>query len=70
MPDESCRKCGGILVELKKCQECRQIYCWVCDECSKKTQEQFHFDCMSNLSNMSQFSLKPDTNRFGLAAIT
>ena len=70
MPDESCRNCGGTLIELKKCHECRQIYCWVCNDCSQKTNEQFHFDCMNNLPNTSKFTLKFDTHKFGLASIT
>lgn len=70
MPDESCRKCGGILIELKKCHECRQIYCWICAECSQKTNEQFHFDCINDLPNISKFTLNTDNIRFGLAAIT
>jgi len=69
MPDESCRKCGGMLTELKKCHECRQIYCWICSDCSQQTNEQFHFDCMTNLPK-SEFPLKSDINKLGLAAIT
>lgn len=46
MPDESCRKCGGMLTSCSSCQECRKITQRICTDCGSKTEEQFHDSCL------------------------
>lgn len=45
MPDESCRKCGGNLLEFLKCGECNRPTRFVCGRCRKKTNYQYHYKC-------------------------
>jgi hypothetical protein len=42
MPDESCRKCGGLLLEYTVCAKCREVTRFVCRICGFKTMERFH----------------------------
>ena len=42
MPDESCRKCGGLLLEYTVCAECREVTQFVCRICGTKTIERSH----------------------------
>lgn len=42
MPDESCRKCGGLLLDLSICAKCRSTIQYICRLCGTKTLEQFH----------------------------
>ncbi|NIM25515.1 MAG: hypothetical protein GTN97_06755 [Nitrosopumilaceae archaeon] len=46
MPDESCRGCGGILLDFSQCAECKQIISLICKSCHRKTMEQFHSRCL------------------------
>ena len=46
MPDESCRKCGGVLTSYSLCQECRKSIQRICTDCNLKTEEQFHESCL------------------------
>ena len=46
MPDESCRHCGGTLVNYTKCAECNQVNRMICKCCGTKTLEQVHTVCM------------------------
>ena len=65
MPDESCRKCGGPMIESKKCSECNQAFRWVCANCNQQTLEQFHFSCKNSF-----FYIKNKNNcDYGVAAI-
>lgn len=50
MPDESCRKCGGVLTSHSLCQECRKIIQRMCVDCGLKTEEQFHERCLHVIS--------------------
>ncbi len=49
MPDESCRKCGGILLKCSLCTECKKITQQICQKCGSKTDEQFHYSCFYNV---------------------
>jgi predicted amidophosphoribosyltransferase len=42
MPDESCRKCGGLLLEYLICANCREIVQFICRICGYKNHERFH----------------------------
>lgn len=42
MPDESCRKCGGILLDFAICAKCRAPFQYICRICGTKTLEQVH----------------------------
>ena len=42
MPDESCRVCGGLLLEYLICADCREVVQFVCRICGKKTMKRFH----------------------------
>jgi hypothetical protein len=42
MPDESCRRCGGLLLEYTICAKCRDVTKFVCRNCAHKTLERFH----------------------------
>ncbi|RMW33408.1 MAG: hypothetical protein EA437_06680 [Candidatus Nitrosomarinus sp.] len=47
LPDESCRHCGGKLIEAKKCSHCFKNVVMICKCCHTMTTEQFHSLCMS-----------------------
>src|SRR5579863_533283 len=42
MPDISCRTCGGDLVKLSTCSDCRKVIQKICRTCNLKTMEDFH----------------------------
>lgn len=42
MPDKSCRTCGGDLVKLSTCSDCRKVIQKICRTCNLKTVEDFH----------------------------
>ena len=42
MPDKLCRTCGGDLIKLFACSECRKITQKICKACDTKTIEEFH----------------------------
>ena len=46
MPDESCRICGGSLVNCSLCPSCRKITQRICNMCGFKTKEQVHSNCL------------------------
>ena len=45
MPDESCRKCGGILAECSNCARCKSPNQYICIKCGLITFQQFHYEC-------------------------
>ncbi len=55
MPEESCRTCGGTLVRLTTCSECRKTLQKKCDLCNNIT-EQFHAGCKEFGSVENPFS--------------
>lgn len=42
MPDESCRKCGGLLLNYSLCGKCKASTRFICRICGLITPEQFH----------------------------
>lgn len=42
LPDESCRKCGGLLLDYSICAKCRAPTQFICRICGMKTLERFH----------------------------
>ena len=42
LPDESCRKCGGLLVEYTVCAKCRTANQFICRLCGTKTLIKYH----------------------------
>ncbi len=46
MPDESCRNCGGNLINCSLCAECRGVIGMICATCGTRTLEQFHDSCL------------------------
>lgn len=42
MPDESCRKCGGLLLDYSICAKCRASIQYICRICGRKTLERIH----------------------------
>ena len=42
MPDESCRSCGGLLLNYIICAKCKAPIQFMCRICGKKTIERFH----------------------------
>ena len=52
MPDESCRKCGGLLMRYSLCAECKQIIQQICTKCGLKAEERFHADCFYHIESI------------------
>jgi len=46
MPDDSCRTCGGTLVNCSLCPSCRKMTQRICNICGFKTKEQVHSNCL------------------------
>jgi hypothetical protein len=46
LPDESCRHCGGSLINYAQCAECKIVISMICKSCGTKTEEQFHSGCL------------------------
>jgi len=62
MPDESCRKCGGVLVNCTQCAECKETISMICQNCGLRTMEQFHDYCMFHVNNVHGSGLENDQN--------
>ena len=45
LPDESCRKCGGILTEYSICAKCKISNQLICSICGMLTLQQYHTRC-------------------------
>ena len=58
MPDESCRKCGGVLVKCTQCAQCKETISMICQNCGARTMEQFHDYCVFGVSNIHESSLE------------
>ena len=69
MPDESCRACGGVLIDFTQCAGCKKITSMICKSCRKKTPEQFHTHCFEiiNLTRMGFTSLENPLNSLTMA---
>lgn len=54
MPDESCRKCGGLLLDFTVCAKCRAIIQHICRICGVKTLEQIHDNICFRMVNYDE----------------
>lgn len=45
MPDESCRRCGGSLIDYARCTECRKILLKMCKKCCGTVTYSSHVGC-------------------------
>lgn len=45
MPDESCRKCGGHLLDYCRCCKCSMVIQFICRICGSVTTPRFHYGC-------------------------
>lgn len=45
MPDESCRRCGGSLIDYARCTECRKILLKMCKKCCGLVPYSSHVEC-------------------------
>ncbi|MEX0640169.1 MAG: hypothetical protein WD018_03005 [Nitrosopumilaceae archaeon] len=59
MPDESCRGCGGMLIEYLVCADCREVVQFVCRICCQKTLERFHDGFCFTAKNQPDFTMIP-----------
>jgi len=44
LPDESCRKCGGLLLEYTVCAKCKAPVQFICRICGALTLQRYHID--------------------------
>jgi len=58
MPDESCRTCGGTLVNCSLCPSCRKMTQRICNICGFKTKEQIHSNCLHVVSSQTRNGMK------------
>lgn len=58
MPDESCRTCGGTLVNCSLCPSCRKMTQRICNMCGFKTKEQIHSKCLHVVSTQARNGMK------------
>ncbi|MFQ5440619.1 MAG: hypothetical protein ACE5DL_04060 [Nitrosopumilaceae archaeon] len=61
MPDESCRQCGGSLIDFAQCAQCKKVISMMCKSCRNKTMEQFHSECLQGLNRSDKFPIE-ETN--------
>ena len=52
MPDESCRNCGGNLINCSLCAECKGVIGMICVSCGTRTMEQFHDSCLYSVEQI------------------
>jgi hypothetical protein len=57
MPDESCRHCGGKLVDFSQCSECKQTIRMMCRNCNSLTMEQFHSECIWGTLQLNNYRI-------------
>jgi hypothetical protein len=60
MPEELCRKCGEQLKEYSHCVKCKEIIQRICTVCQRKTEEQYHHECVYQLYILKLFPIPPD----------
>ena len=61
MPDESCRKCGGILKGYSLCAECKKITSRICTMCGIRSVELIHNHCFLLEDRQSRIDMIEDT---------
>lgn len=54
LPDESCRKCGGMLLDFSLCGKCRDATRFICRICGTLTLERFHEPICYNMINYDE----------------
>ena len=54
MPDESCRKCGGMLKKCALCAECRQVIQHICVKCGSLTMDILHTNCFYTIESIQE----------------
>ncbi|HUU48846.1 MAG TPA: hypothetical protein VMW55_08700 [Nitrosopumilaceae archaeon] len=54
MPDESCRKCGGMLLDYSLCGKCRTSIRFICRICGTLSMERFHEPICFNRVNYDE----------------
>ena len=54
MPDESCRKCGGILKKCSLCAECRKVTQHICVKCGSLTMDTLHINCFYSIESIGE----------------
>jgi hypothetical protein len=64
MPDESCRNCGGKLINCSLCAECRGVLSMICVSCGTRTLEQFHDSCMYVVEQIQTTQTLSETTDF------
>lgn len=67
MPDESCRYCGGKLIDFSQCAECKGITRKICKSCRGITIEQFHSACMMGILKTQNTPTIPVKNLYGVS---
>ncbi|MEM3143428.1 MAG: hypothetical protein QXW91_02225 [Candidatus Nitrosotenuis sp.] len=53
MPDESCRRCGGVLITASKCSECRKPLEQFCRVCKNVISDVIHTCMYGGLKTIS-----------------
>ena len=70
MPDESCRVCGGVLVNYSKCAECNKVNRMICKKCGFLTAEQFHSLCMYFIESLPSHLSSIRSSGYNTVALT
>ena len=55
VPDDSCRKCGGMLLEHSICAQCREPNQFICRICGTMTIQQYHTACFNKTRLIEEF---------------
>lgn len=65
MPDESCRRCGGLLLDLLVCAQCRTTTQFICRICTNVTLPRYNEQvCFkSKTIDQNQFHVLEITNK-------
>ena len=60
LPDESCRKCGGLLLNYTLCGKCRVPTSFICKICAYKTLPRTHDQfCFKSNSLQTKYDFLP-----------
>ena len=72
MPDESCRTCGGILIDCTLCAQCKEVTTMICKKCGSRTLEQFHGGCMYEvdaIQTQTEIGMDCETDNFKILSL-
>ena len=64
LPDESCRKCGGLLLNYSLCGKCKASTRFICRICGTVTLEQFHVSFCFNVVEYDEKITKYPLTRY------